>query len=99
MRNDNGERVINLCRRHGLFVTNTWYEQKPSARYTWWIGQIKNQIDYILVDKRYRNGVPNSKSRPGADCDSDHNPVIVTMKIRLQRVKKGKNEVRWNMNE
>ena len=35
---------------------------------------------------------------PGADCESDHNPVIVTMKIRLQRVRKSKKTVKWNMN-
>ena len=35
---------------------------------------------------------------PRADCDSDHNPVIVTMKIRLQRIKKSKKTVKWNIN-
>ena len=35
---------------------------------------------------------------PGADCDSDHNPVVVKMKIRLQRVKKDKKTVKWNVN-
>src|SRR5437867_9381070 len=34
---------------------------------------------------------------PGADCDSDHNPVVVKMKIRLQRVKKDKKTVKWNV--
>ena len=55
-RSGNGERVINLCRGHGMFVTNTWFEQKKSARYTWCDSQnksVKNQIDYVLVDKRY----------------------------------------------
>src|SRR5437867_561275 len=34
---------------------------------------------------------------PGADCDSDHNPVVVKMKIRLKRVKKAKKTVKWNV--
>src|SRR5437867_5025284 len=38
------------------------------------------------------------KSMPGADCDSYHNPVVVKMKIRLQRVKKAKTTVKWNIN-
>src|SRR3989442_4194348 len=58
----------------------------------------KNQIDYVLIDKRFRNGIQNSKSMPGADCESDHNPVIVTMKIRLQRVRKSKKTVKWSIN-
>ena len=59
---------------------------------------MKNQIDYVLVDKRFRTGIQNSKSRTGADCASDHNPVIITMKIRLQTVKKFNKTVKWNIN-
>src|SRR5207247_6428366 len=25
VRNDNGERVVNFCKRHKLFATNTWF--------------------------------------------------------------------------
>src|SRR4029077_11619107 len=76
IRNENGEYVVDLCRKHKLYVTNTWFQQKKSAQHTWTSpdGKTKNQIDYILCDKRYRNGVSNSKSMPGADCGSDHNP-------------------------
>jgi len=59
---------------------------------------IKNQIDYVLVDKRFRNSIQNSKSMPGADCGSDHNPVLVTMRIKLQRVRRAKKKVKWNRN-
>src|SRR6267154_6065607 len=52
-----------------------------------------------MEDKRFRNGIQNSKSRPGADCASDHNPVIITMKVRLERVKKSKKKVKWNINK
>ena len=61
-------------------------------------GSNKNQIDYVLVDKRFRNGIQNSKSMPGADYESDHNPVIIALKIRLQRVKKSSKTVKWNIN-
>jgi len=60
----------------------------------------KNQIDYILVDKRYRNGIKNSKARPGADCGSDHKPVVAEMCIKLQREVNKKKDMqatsRWN---
>ena len=59
----------------------------------------KNQIDFVLVGKRFRNGIQNSKSMPEADCESDLNPVVVAMKIRLQRVKKSKKTVKWNTND
>src|SRR5881296_65406 len=100
VRNDNGERVVNFCKRHNLFATNTWFQQRKSAQHTWISPDkvTKNQIDFVLVDKRFRNGIQNSKSMPGADCDADHKPVVVKMKIRLQRVKKAKKTVKWNVN-
>ena len=90
---------MNFCKRHNLFVTNTWFQQKRSAQHRWVSqnNEIKNQIDCVLVAKRYRNGVQNGKSMPGAECGSDHNPVIVKMKIRLQRVKKSKRMVKCNL--
>jgi len=44
-------------------------------------GRKKNQIDYILVDKRYGNGWRNCT----ADCGSGHDLVIARMHITLQR--------------
>ena len=63
-RNENGQLLVEFCKRHNLFVTNTWFQQRTSAQYTWTSpdGNIKNQIDYVLIDKRYRNEVKNSKS-------------------------------------
>jgi exonuclease III len=105
VQNDNGERVVNFSKRHKLFITNTWFQQRRSAQYTWRsehenvADQIRNQIDYVLVDKRFRNGILNSKTMPGADCQTDHNPVIITVKIRLQRLRKGRRVARWNISK
>ena len=35
---------------------------------------------------------------PGADCGSDHNPVLVTMRIKLQSVGRAKKKAKWNVN-
>ena len=101
IRNEKEERIVNFGKKHNLFITNTWYQQKTAAQHTWISSdkQTKNQIDYVLVDKRFKNGIQNSKSMPGADCESDHNPVVVTIKIRLQRERKAKKSVKWNINK
>ena len=97
LKNENGQYIIELCKKHNLFATNTWFQQKQSAQHTWKSpdGKIKNQIDYILVDKRFRNGIRNSKSMPGADCGSDHNPVVTTMQIKLKGPKRIKVADKW----
>ena len=98
-RNENGQLLVEFCKRHNLFVTNTWFQQKTSAQHTWTSpdGTIKNQIDYVLIDKRYRNGVKNSKSMPGADCGSDHNPIITRIHIKLKGIQRKKKNVRLNL--
>ena len=100
-RNENGQRLIDCCRRHNLMIANTWYQCRQNARHTWTApdGKTRNQIDYIMMDKRYRNGVKNCKARPGADCGSDHNPVIAELDIKLHKIvnnNKDRTTRRWN---
>ena len=45
-----------------------------------------------MVKHRYRNSVKNACSLPGADIDSDHNPIA----IRLKKIKKAKKFISWN---
>ena len=48
----------------------------------------KNQIDYITINKRFRNAVTKAMTFPGADCNSDHVPVVVEMRVQLKKPKK-----------
>ena len=68
-RNENGQLLVDFSKANDLFITSTWYQQKKGAQHTWTApnGKSKNQIDYILINKRYRNNVTNAKSRPGMD--------------------------------
>jgi len=99
MRNDNGQSLIECCQRHNLMISNTWFLSKISSRHTWAApdGTTKNQIDYKLIDNKYRNGVRNSKARPSADCGSDHNQVVAHLRIKLQQNQKTTKIIsRWN---
>ena len=58
----------------------------------------ENRIDYIMINKRYRNSIKNAKARQGADCGSDHNPVVINIKTILKRVKKSEStRKQWNV--
>ena len=67
-------------------VTNTFYQQHKRRTYTWKSpGDVKrNQIDYILIKNRFKNCIKQVKTCPGADIDSDHNPVIAEVEIKLK---------------
>ena len=55
------------------------------------------QLDYIMVRQRYRNSAKNSHAYPGADADTDHNLVMMTVYLTLKIVKcKKKISKRWD---
>ena len=47
-----------------------------------------------MYNERFKNSVKQAKAYPGADINSDHNPVVVKTKIKLkkQMLPKGKEQ-------
>lgn len=91
-RNEQGTRLIEFCQEADLTIVNTWFELPNRRLYTWTSPQdnptriVRNQIDYIMINKRYKNGVTSAKTYPGADIGSDHNPVVATIRIKFKKV-------------
>ena len=51
-------------------------------------GQYQNQTDYILCSQRWRSCIQSAKTRPGADCGSDHQLLIAKLRLKLNRAGK-----------
>lgn len=100
IRNDRGDRLLQFCQEEQLVVTNTYFKLPPRRLYTWTSPAhtsnniIRNQIDYILVNKRFRNSIYAVKTYPGADIGSDHNPIIAKLKTRLKIIKTRNKHIR-----
>ena len=88
-KNERGQKWIDWCAANNQIITNTWFKQHPRRKWTWKSpgGQFRSQIDYIAIGKRFRNAVQYSKTYPGAECASDHNPVVCKLAIRLRKLK------------
>ena len=43
-------------------------------------------IDYVLCSQRWRSSIQSAKTRPGADCGSDHELLIAKFKLKLKKV-------------
>ena len=77
MQNEAWQRLKEFCQE------NAWSEQTPSSNNTRQDstrtspgGQYQNKIDYILYSQRWRSSIQSTKTRPGADCGSDHEFLI-----------------------
>ena len=73
-------------------MCNTWFRHHPRHLWTWSIpgNRFRNQIDYFTINQRFRNSVTKVETYPGADCGSDHVPVVVDVKLKLKKLKKKK---------
>uniref|UniRef100_A0A8D8T8A4 Craniofacial development protein 2 n=1 Tax=Cacopsylla melanoneura TaxID=428564 RepID=A0A8D8T8A4_9HEMI len=91
-RNDRGDTLEIFAESNQLVIMNTWFKLHQRKLYTWKSPMdaperiVRNQIDYILVSKRYRNSCTCVKTYPGADIQSDHVPVVGKFKVKMKRV-------------
>ena len=97
-----GLRLLEFANTHELTVTNALFPHKLSRRTTWHRrdGNVHNQIDYILIQKRFKSSVNKAKTRtfPGADIGSDHDLVLMTLKLKSNGQKKAP-RIRFNLNK
>ena len=78
VQNEAGQSLIEFCQENALVIANTLFQQHKRRLYTGTSpdGQHRNQIDYILCSQRWRSSIQSAKTRPGADCGSDHEFLI-----------------------
>ena len=101
MRNEAGQRLIEFCQENALVVANTLFQQHKRGLYTGTPpdGQHQNQIDYIICSKRWRSSIQSAKTRPGADCGSDHELLIAKFRLKLKKVRKTVRPFRYDLNQ
>ena len=90
IRNEAGQRLIEFCQENALVITNTLFQQHKRGLYIWTSpdGQHRNQIAYILCSQRWRSSIQLAKTRPGADCGSNHELLIAKFRLKLKKVGK-----------
>ena len=62
-------------------------------------GRHRNQIDYILCSQRWRSSIQSVKTRPGADCGSDHELLIAKFRLKWKKVEKTIRSFRYDLNQ
>jgi len=97
-RNDRGQKLVEFCKRNRMMITNTWFKHEKQRRYTWKSpgDYARYQLDYILVKTRYKNSVLNAHTLPGVDADTDHNLLVVKIRVALKKLRKSTLRKRWD---
>ena len=99
--NEAGQRLIEFCQENALVIANTLFQQHKRRLYTWTSpdAQHQNQIDYILCSQRWRSSIQSAKTRPGADCGSDHDILTAKFRLKLKKVGKTTRSFRYDLNQ
>ena len=90
--NEAGQRLTEFCQDNALVIANTVFQQHRRWLYTWTSQDSKyqNQLHYILCNWGWRSSIQSAKTRPGADCNSDHQLLIAKLRFRFKLKKVGK---------
>ncbi|GAA48171.1 craniofacial development protein 2 [Clonorchis sinensis] len=75
VRTDNGERVLQLCADHRLFLCSTNFQNSRSRLATWCpptACRPQTQINYIAISYRWRGSITDCRSLWNTFVDSDH---------------------------
>ena len=82
------QRLTEFCQENTLVIVNTHFQQHKGWCYRWESpdGQHQNQIAYILCSRKWRSSIQSAKTIQGADCGSDHEPLIAKFRLKLKKV-------------
>ena len=86
---------------YALVIANILFQQHKRRMNTWTSpdGQHWNQIDYVLCSQRWKSSIQSAKTRPGADCGSDHELLIAKFRLKWKKVGKTTRPFRYDLNQ
>ena len=98
VQNEAGQRLTEFCQENALCIA---HKQCKRRLYTWTSpdDQCGNQTDYILCSQRWRSSIQSAKTRPGANCSSDHELLIAKFRLILKKVGKTTRPFRYDLNQ
>ena len=85
------------CTGHSKHPLRTTQEKTLHMGITRW--STPKSDCYILCSQRWRSSIQSVKTRPGADCGSDHELLIAKIRLKLKKVGKTTRPFRYDLNQ
>ena len=86
--NENGERLLDFCSGNQLIITNTWFQHKLLHKATWFRNGNRSRtghmIDHVLVNKRFRTSVLDTRVYRSTFHESDHKLIVSTLRFKIK---------------
>ena len=90
--NENGERLLEFCSLNGLVVTNTVFQHRSCHQLTWFhpaeSGGVGHTLDYVLVHRRFRSSILDTRIYRKVYLQSDHRLVVSRVRLKLRAGRK-----------
>ncbi|VDP02272.1 unnamed protein product [Heligmosomoides polygyrus] len=80
------ERILEYADSHNLTIMNTVFRKRDSHLISFYSGNTKTQVDFVLVKNRDRSLVTDAKIVPYETVVPQHRPLVCTFKITTPRV-------------
>lgn len=89
VRNENGERLIDLCESHSLKIMNGFFPHKDIHKFTYVqpTQHIRTIIDYYIQKKDSKLQTTDVRVYRGPECGSDHHLLGVKIMVRYRKHK------------
>ena len=98
-RNDNGERLLEICASHHLGISNTFFQD--SHAYTWYkLGdqRIRSQFEYIITRRKEIRNIMDTRVIPSENVSTDHRMIVATIGKETRRNRIGRTFQRRSVN-
>ena len=89
-KNQNGTRLVNLCNRNGLVITNTIFPHKKIHQWTWSRPRQKeggHVLDYVLINQDNCSLITDTRAYRKTKHISDHNIIISSIQLSKKTYK------------
>ena len=93
VKNENGEQLVDFCLSNNIVIGGTIFPHLDIHKLTWKSpdGRTTNQIDHIMINRKWRRSLQDVRVVRGADVNSDHFLLRAIVKLKLRKAPKETN--------